>query len=358
MPADLEDHPLILPSQIVQPSDSVKYLGIYLDERLVWDAHLQRLEKKSSKWLAALPALGNSAWGVSLIEMCQVYRGTVLPLFLNCTSCWFVPSGGYRYEGMEEMSLILLRRIQKRAACIIAGAFKTTSGKALDIELHLQPVKQQLDIVLDSALLRIASGPTYETLRQARPPLEPPYLDKKYNMRSPLGKLEERFNAVHHIEPSSIERKLPFITTPWWTGPSITIDPTSEEAQQSHDALVGTSNHLVIYTDGSGIDYAIGASACTIITPMKGCPPIITTKRQAYLGLQSGYTVYFGELYGIYMALDIAKVDRDLNQDHSPVVIFTANKAAIRSVHDPQNQFGQYMVSRIIERLNALGREG
>lgn len=100
---------------------------------------------------------------------------------------------------------------------------------------------------------------------------------------------------------------------------------------------------MIIYTDGSGIDHEIGASACTILSPMENCSPIITRKRQAALGLQSSYTVYFGELYGIYMALDIAREDRDINQDHSPVLIFTDNQAAIRSVHDPQKPSEQYM---------------
>jgi hypothetical protein len=51
-----------------------------------------------------------------------------------------------------------------RAAVIIAGAFRTTSGAGLDIKLYLLPVEERLDIALAAALLRIKSGPTYAYL--------------------------------------------------------------------------------------------------------------------------------------------------------------------------------------------------
>lgn len=43
---------------------------------------------------------------------------------------------------------------------IISGAFETTAGAALDVELFLRPVNLQLDIFLYDALLRLISSPS------------------------------------------------------------------------------------------------------------------------------------------------------------------------------------------------------
>lgn len=56
-----------------------------------------------------------------------------------------------------------MRKVQTRAGKIIAGALKTTSGSALDIELFLRPVNLQLDVFLNDALLRLISSPAYIT---------------------------------------------------------------------------------------------------------------------------------------------------------------------------------------------------
>ena len=49
----------------------------------------------------------------------------------------------------EDKALQLMRRMQRRAGKLIAGGFKTVAGNALDVELHLTPIKQALDNALN-----------------------------------------------------------------------------------------------------------------------------------------------------------------------------------------------------------------
>jgi hypothetical protein len=51
-------------------------------------------------------------------------------------------------------------QIQKQAAIIISGTFRATAAEALDIELHLLPMKLQLKARAEEAALCIATRPT------------------------------------------------------------------------------------------------------------------------------------------------------------------------------------------------------
>lgn len=83
----------------------------------------------------------------------------------------------------------------------------------------------------------------------------------------PLHKLELRFTAIYHHNLQTLERRIPFPTLPWDKPPTVHISASAELAIANHNSLITNNNHLAIYTDGSGINGDIGASAVTIIRP-------------------------------------------------------------------------------------------
>lgn len=217
---------------------------------------------------------------------------TVLPQFLYCVSVWFVPSGGHAFKGKEDRTLALIRRIQARAWKIISGAFRTSAGAALDIELFLRPVNLQLDIFLHDALLRIVTGPTYKYITKCRKTLSesnnPGTTSKKaqqhFTRLSPLHKLELRFTAIYHHNHhnhhnlQTLERRIPFPKLPWYKPPTVHIRASVELAISNHNSLTTSGNYLAIYTDGSGINGRIGASAVTMFDPWSGARLLVVRK--------------------------------------------------------------------------------
>lgn len=359
----------------IEPAQKAKYLGVLMDSRLSWDYHLNHLEAKVTKKLACLSMLAGSTWGIGVADLRRLYVTTVLPQFLYCCSVWFVPTGGLGYKHREDKVISVLQRMQRRAAQIVSGAFRTTSGHALDIELNLLPVRQKLDVALNQTLLRAASSPLYGYIADPRIeiPNSPNYhtptgmLNKEYAKLSPLQKLEYRYAAVHQGKLQELEKKVAYVVPPWWQRVPFTIAKTPEEAMKFHDA-VADGSYLHFYTDGSGINDRIGASAVRTIKipewdqPNINLPKIIEAEsRKAYLGPSASYTVYFGELYGILMALQMVPIDHhrrsqledwnDHEADNRDTIIFTDNQAAIRAVNNPGNSSGRYLLRRIIQEL-------
>lgn len=105
--------------------------------------------------------------------------------------------------------------------------------------------------------------------------------------------------------------------------------------------------HLIVYTDGSGINDKIGAAA---VVPSQG----IVCK--AFLGPGHCFTVYSGELQGIAMALNI--VLSQTNSQISKATIFTDNQGAIRSAETPLRQSGQQILRFIVSSINMLREHG
>lgn len=141
-----------------------KYLGVVMDRQLTWKAHIQHLEKKLSAKLAILSALARSTWGINTEDLARIYLATLLPQFTYCALVWYVPNGGHGFKQKIDATIRFMKGIQARAAKIIVGALKTTSGATLDVELYLLPMQNQIDVALYDSLLCIITSPTFNLI--------------------------------------------------------------------------------------------------------------------------------------------------------------------------------------------------
>lgn len=346
--------PLIFPNHTVSASEAGKYLGVMIDGQLNWTAHINYLESKTTKKLSILSAMAGSTWGVKIKDLRRTYIATVLLQFLYCASVWFVPSGGFGYKSKELKTLQIMRKIQSRAGKIISGAFKTTAGAALDVELYLRPIDLQLDIFLNNALLRLTSSPSCKHITsfcsQNLASQDPKQYRLYFAKLSPLKKLEIRFTAIYKKELANMELRNLFPTRLWYNAPQTLIATSAKKAIESHDCLINNPDNIAIYTDGSGIIGRIGAAAVKTITLYPGAQPMVASTKSTYLGLESDFTVCAGELQGINLALNILNKD---NSDYS-TIIFTDSQAAIQAIENPRNQSGQYILLNLISKLDQL----
>lgn len=78
---------------------------------------------------------------MTITAMRYIYRAIVIPQMLYGVAAWFQPANKKQANQISSQ----FSAVQKRAACLISGAFRTTAAEALNAELHLLPMKLQMD---------------------------------------------------------------------------------------------------------------------------------------------------------------------------------------------------------------------
>jgi ribonuclease HI len=155
-------------------------------------------------------------------------------------------------ERRERAIIKKLRSIQRRAALAITGALRSTPTDALDVYAHLLPVEHLVDKVRAGAALRLATRPATNPLHAAAREEE---TRTNRTHSSPLYDLLHDFG----LEPTKMETIRAVRTPATWTSTMEVEIPVSKKAAQ--EAEKEDSSIYRVYTDGSGIDGRIGASA-------------------------------------------------------------------------------------------------
>ncbi len=139
-------------------------------------------------------------------------------------------------------------------------------------------------------MLWIVSSPAYAKIIKPRPGTQ--------TQLRPLETLTKCYEIVFKKLISNIEQITLFAASPWWIRPLITIHHGKKETEKVSKHLVNEMTRkkhcLLVYTDGSSINEKIGAAA---VGP--------TTIWNIFLGSTSLFTLYSGELCGIFLAKEI-----------------------------------------------------
>ncbi|KAJ5809046.1 uncharacterized protein N7503_001264 [Penicillium pulvis] len=238
----------------------------------------------------------------------------------------------------------VLTNLQRRAAIMIAGAFKSMSAAALNVELFLLPIQLQIEQIIQETAIRIQTGAKWaqpfclSTLgkRTAK--------ETRLGGFSPLEKLRWKKDGIL-FGRGQWESKRAFVLPPWEKRIDCIIQD-SDAAIKSHDQIISNQRKMVFFTDESGYEGKVGASA---VAPDRG----IQARR--FLGSTEQATVYAAELAGIEMAIDKFKLSQNQSQKGpSELVIFADSRAAIQAVENPNPPSGQHILRAIYAHARSL----
>ena len=112
-------------------STQVKYLGILLDRRLNYRAHIRAQCKKGTRLLKAVQSAIGKLWGPSPLALKWAYEMMVKPMLLYGAIVW-----GFHTSGV----LTPLQRVQRLAMLSCGFFLKSTPTKGMEVIFHFPPL--------------------------------------------------------------------------------------------------------------------------------------------------------------------------------------------------------------------------
>ena len=127
------DIPLTINGRPLQYVQVVRYLGIFLDPKLYWTAHVDTRVVRSKRFLLKMAAIAKLTWGPKPKLMRWMYTCMVRPMVLYGSVVWAHEAGNLTIPDK-------LRRINRLAITTCAGFLKSTPTRALEIMLDIFPL--------------------------------------------------------------------------------------------------------------------------------------------------------------------------------------------------------------------------
>jgi len=129
-------------------SDSVKYLGIYLDSKLTFKTHINNKIGKAKRHLMAYKNAINKKYGPSPILMKRVYETVIIPAFIYGCHVWGKAK-------KSQATINKLDKLNRLAAVNIAPVHKSTPTKGMEIIYNLMPLDIRIECQASQIMARI-----------------------------------------------------------------------------------------------------------------------------------------------------------------------------------------------------------
>ncbi len=337
-----------------------KYLDVMMNSQLIWKHHLKHLKKKSINKLSILTILAEFIWKVSIEDLRRIYLIIVLFQFTYCISIWYVLNEKHDFKQKENVALIFMKNIQTRTAQIISNAFRFIVEIVLNVELYLSLIRQQLNMIIYDALLRLIISSTYFFIKSLKVLLnrffalnQTQHQRMLYAQLSSLQKLKIKYAAIFDKDLDRFELRISFFVILWWKLSIIIIISSTEIAIITHDQIMQKCSHLIIFTDDIDIDNQIKTFAVTIIFSMSRMIFIVMNKKQVYLKLITKITIYSKEIVKLDFVLNV--IENHFKDRF--IIIFTNCQIAIRVIQCFKKQSDQYLLQILIRRIEHCDRE-
>ena len=277
---------LRLGNTVLQISTKVKYLGITLDQKLNWNAHIEQVINKATSALWVCSRTFGKKWGLRPHMIHWLYLAVVKPRITYASLVWWPKT-------KETSTQKKLSKIQRLACVSITGAIRSAPSRALDAMLCLLPLHESVQLEAEKSALRL-----------------------KRQVKLMEGDMTGHLRILREFQINKL-----LVTNEDWMAnqpnfnQGYTVIETTREiwAQGGPDVRQGST---IFYTDGSKMDNATGAGitgpGINISIPMGRWP-----------------TVFQAEIYAI---LECVRVCLARNYRYANICIFSDSQAALNAL--------------------------
>ena len=277
---------LKLGETILQLSTEVKYLGIILDQKLNWNAHIEYAIGKATSALWVCSRTFGRKWGLKPSMISWLYLSIIRPRITYASLIWWPKT-------IEKLTQNKLGKLQKMICNSITGAMRSSPSRALDAMLHLLPLHQVVKLEAAKSALKIVRQKHISD-----------------------GDLRGQLVVLKDIEL----RKLILLNEDWMeTKPNFEIpykiiETKRETWEQGGPAL--REGSVIFYTDGSKMNNSTGAGI---------------TGPGINISIAMGHwpTVFQAEIYAIFECIHVCLVRK---YRYANICIFSDSQAALKAL--------------------------
>lgn len=288
---------------IIQPSPHAKLLGVILDSKLTFGPQHNRVVEKAFHWTSLFKRFNHTSSGISLESARRIYIAVAEPKVAYGSPLWFETphkgDGDKKTKGSVAVSK-KLESLQRQAAISITGAMKSSPGDATIAHANITPIRIKLSELNSKAALRVATFPPTH-------PLHAEANDAKENQ------VTTHKSALHRLFQDDTLRVSKYETIETGRQPTAIIPGVTLRIDERDKALeweeTEHNTEVKIYTDGSGYEGNIGASAVLFNGGKK------EGELRFHLGTDKEHTIYEGELVGIILANHLLQQHRSIPPD-------------------------------------------
>jgi Reverse transcriptase (RNA-dependent DNA polymerase) len=145
---------LLLPNRdissyfVVQPVETLRYLGFFINRRLKWEPHVRIMCNRARASIKALMVLGNTIRGLSMANWRLVMNTVCLSVLTYGCQLWYRDKGSKTLIGM-------VQRVQNEMVKVVAGAFHMASREPLLHITCMLPMRHHLEKLTHTSALRL-----------------------------------------------------------------------------------------------------------------------------------------------------------------------------------------------------------
>ena len=233
------DQQLTIHGQPVQYVDQVRYLGLHLDKRLNWTAHLEHKLKTNKKFLHKMSKIAKTAWGPKPHLMRWTWTCVVRPNFIYGSIIW-------QHSVKSVGKLKKVRRLNRMAMNTYATVHSSTPTQTLELMTDTFPLKLYLQKEATCAYVRLQNNLTLNWHGESRSGRQRSHLRSLQHLVRDLGvhELMRQQDECDTENPADVTVRQESFT-----------DPTAYRAY-----LDSEEYPLHVFTDGSKMDGRVGCA--------------------------------------------------------------------------------------------------
>ena len=306
----------------VQPSQSIKWLGIWFDPGLKFRKHIKIRTSQATQSFFRMARLANTEKGLSPAALRQIYLACVISIADYGSVIWW-KGQNYIADALQKIQNLALRKI--------LGVFKSAPILPMEVEAALAPPRVRLHKNIQRFALRLSKLSKFHPVNMG--------LNRHIDLQKPTQLSRINNSIANLIDFDGIEQIKQFTFKPWRQvlPYTTTIEriPKDEAAERHQSLLQQTdwTSTTFIYTDASLMAESTGVGLGFVATG--SCS---RTQHQFQTNIGPGVLVYNGELEAIVLAMEYAS--QHALPGHS-YQVFSDNQAALHRLKQPSDNPGQ-----------------